>query len=165
MSTELDPLVDLVVLHSYEKHHKRENRFNDEGLGVPLGINSLESFRAHIIDVLKSPETWGFRTHNQREVYFNRATNTVVILNEALDPKTGKPYGGSAWREYDFEGEFGRLYNKEFEYLKNNGKLHLMPDVWIGGYRALHPEGSPDARLGLKIDCIHEKKIQLKSEP
>ena len=139
---ELDALVSCIADHANgenknQKDHIQE--FNDPQRKAPLGIRSREEFEQHIKETLLNQETVGFSQHNGQEFYYNRDTNTVVLLD-------GKG-SGTAFRP-DKRGDY--LQRKHFLQERQIGVELSLKE---GGILAHHPE------------LAHEKVIHKTAEP
>lgn len=131
---EVEHAIDIAATHAWEGHGWQR-------MYQKLGINSEHQLREHIVATV-----WGWRTEcfiasHDREVYYDRMTNTRVILNYRR--------AGTCLVTRDGAREFARQYYEETDRQVAAGNdEELMPPIVLGGLRALHPEiGEPPAEI------------------
>src|ERR1700761_2206355 len=103
-------IAEQVAQHAYFRHVVAEQRFTDrdgEKYGPDLEIGTKDDLARHVEETLLDPATEALHGVDGRDIYYNEATNTVVIVNiERLDRST-------CYRDSSFEGEFDRIVDAE----------------------------------------------------
>lgn len=126
---ELVILVRRIAAHASGENENQKDHvpeFNDNQRKESLGIKNREEFEKHIRETLLNRETVGFSQPNGQEFYYNRDTNTVVLLD-------GRGCG-TAFRP-ESRGDY--LQRKHFRQEdQQRAELHLK----AGGIIAHHPE-------------------------
>ena len=98
-----------------------------------LGINSEQQFLEHVTATVWGVHTECFIATYDREIYYDRATNTLVILNYRST--------GTCLISRDGARTFARKYEDEIDrYVALGIDEDAMPKIVSGGVRALHPE-------------------------
>lgn len=124
------------VLPSLVQHNmKHIDQFKDPTLGKPILINNSQDMKGHIVQTLFHPGTKSFTGADNRDVFYNRSTNTIVIINSGKD-KNGNMLGGTAFRPESKEAYFNFLHKEESRKLgreatlfQKDGILALQPDI------------------------------------
>ncbi|MCI5141135.1 MAG: hypothetical protein D3909_05295 [Candidatus Electrothrix sp. ATG1] len=152
-----DRLLKIGKHDSYRKHVVgQRNRgvvtdlFTDKQKFIQeLGINGRDKFKQHLEKILKDPSTISFRATNDREIYYSRHTNTMVIYNPHSEDK------GTCWRPRKGERDFYKAIQTE------EGRGNTTRIV-TGGY-AIQQEANKLADLEKKVnDRLKESKIERK---
>lgn len=123
---EADHAIAMAAAHAWEGHAW-------QGMYEKLDIRSEQQLREHIIATVWSVRTECFIATYDREVYYDRTTNTRVILNYRS--------AGTCLVTRDGPTAFARKYKDEADRFKALGiDPDLVPRIVTGGIRALHPE-------------------------
>jgi hypothetical protein len=123
----------LVADHSVVRRVYEEDRFSgrdNEKFGPDLNIHSRDDLAAHNAATMLDKETYAFHGQNNRDIYYNAATNTSTVINK------DDPEASTCWRDDRKERGFEVLVQRE-----NQARDALgLPDVEIkqGGYEALY---------------------------
>jgi hypothetical protein len=81
--------------HGYAKHHQRGNEFTNPRLGAPVQIDEDPAdVVQHAYNVLADPESRVINTVGKRFYVYNKASNTLCIVN----PGAGDKDGGTMYR-------------------------------------------------------------------
>jgi len=100
----------LPVLVKHSMPHIAESQKTD--LGITLPFHNDQDLYDHIVQTLFHQETRSFSEDNSRDCFYNPLTNTVVIINFALD-RNGNTFGGTCFRPREKEEYFKELYKRE----------------------------------------------------
>ncbi len=128
----LKDLISPLAEHSM----KHADEFKDPTLGKEVLMNNVEDMKKHVIYTLFHPETKSFRGYDNRDCFYNAATNTIVIINPGKD-QNGNILGGTAFRPKAQEQRFEDLLDKESRRLNTKIIPHEK-----GGIVVLRPEGA-----------------------
>ncbi len=123
-----------VLLALVQHNMKHIDQFKDPTLGRPILIHNSQDMMNHIVKTLFHPGTKSFTGANNRDVFYNPSTNTMVIINSSQD-KNGHMLGGTAFRPEDKEAYFNSVRKEESWKLGRNATLHKEK-----GIVALQPE-------------------------
>ncbi|MBL0338461.1 MAG: hypothetical protein IPP67_04655 [Rhodospirillaceae bacterium] len=121
----------LASLSERSMSHVKE--FKDTDLGVAIDIHNPHDMKKHVIKTLYHPDTKSFGGENNRDFFYNKHTNTSVILNPNKD-HTGNIHGGAVFRPSTGEQRFHKLHEIESGRCKQNLIIHEK-----GGIVALRP--------------------------
>jgi hypothetical protein len=116
----------MAAVHAWQQHGWQR-------MYESLGLDSVLQPRNHIAATVWHPRTECFIASNDREVYYDRVTNTRVIFNyrqagTCLITRTGAK-------------EFARQYQTEMDrHVAAGNDLDSMPPIVSGGIRALYPD-------------------------
>lgn len=139
-------LASLIATHSYEKHVLVERRFegrDGEKYGPELNIKTSQDYEAHVLNTLLDPATKCFQGVNQRDIYFNEKSNTIIIVNNAM------PEVSTCFRDRRHEREFLKQISIDGSAREALGLEP--PEVREGGYHALH-SWKERVQQGMELD-------------
>jgi hypothetical protein len=98
-----------------------------------LSIRSEQQLREHITATVWGLQTEYFTATYDREIYYDRVSNTLVILNYRSSGTCLVPRAGPR--------AFARKYEDDIDRYEALGvDVDEMPQIVVGGVRALHPE-------------------------
>lgn len=159
---EYDPyeISKRIAEHSYEKHVLEERRFegrDNQKYGQELNINSLNDFAKHIESTIRDPSTRCFHAFDDRDVYYNKSTNTVVIT----DPHSA--HGGTCLRDKTHEKYFNSLADRDNNFRSSLNLEHN--EIVQGGFNKLYRDVNNDKEMNMTANQENEKEtIQQEKE-
>lgn len=136
----LEELSRLIAEHAYQRKVVEDKRFSPEKTkyGPDPKIKTKQDFANHIEKTVTDKNTKCFKTISGRDIYYNKDTNTLVVVNPNRDEK-GRMFGGSAWRDKKHEKEYERLKSIEVDFREKNNIREPIQEK-TGGIRALYPD-------------------------
>lgn len=116
----------MAAVHAWQRH-------GGQRMYDGLGIDSALKLRNHIAATVWNQRTECFVATNDREIYYDRVTNTRVILNYR--------HAGTCLITRNGAKEFARQYQDELDrHVAAGHDPNSMPPIVRGGIRALYPE-------------------------
>lgn len=113
---------------------KHIGEFKNPSLGKVLNIHTSTDLENHVLKTLFHQETKCFAGKDNRDIFYNSSTNTLIIINPQKS-QNGQIYGGTIFRPRDKEKYFLYLLKKEQEVVNSKIILHEK-----NGIIALRPE-------------------------
>lgn len=115
---------------------KHVNRSREIKHWQNLGVETKQAFETHILKTLIANDTKVFHAHNNRDIYYNEKTNTVVIVHLSSFDKGSCHLPTSKERYFQKQAE---MEIEAREYLA----LKLGPlEIKTGGYTALYSKAT-----------------------